>query len=218
MAFAGNTVEKVAGCDSQTESGTSSQDDKELVDCLRKGENRCYEIFVRRFGPKVLAVSRRYLKSEADAADCFQDTFVAAFNSIDRFEQRSSLGTWLRGITTNNCLMRIRSNSRRREESIDHLLPEFDERGSRINAFEPQQSESFGEQIDESQTKALVREKINELPDDYRVILLLRDIDGNTTQETADILGIKTNAVKTRLHRARSALKSLLEPELERLK
>lgn len=218
MAFAGNRAEEVAGRDSQTESGTSSQDDKELVDCLRKGENRCYEILVRRFGPKVLAVSRRYLKSEADAADCFQDTFVAAFNSIDRFEQRSSLGTWLRGITTNNCLMRVRSNSRRREESIDHLLPEFDERGSRINAFEPQQSASFGELIDESQTKALVREKINELPDDYRVILLLRDIDGNTTQETADILGIKVNAVKTRLHRARSALKSLLEPELERLK
>lgn len=172
---------------------------------------------MRHFGPRVLAVAKRYLRSDADAADCFQDTFVAALDSIDRFEQRSSLATWLRGITVNQCLMRIRTDSRRREESIDHLLPNFDERGKRISVFEPARSADVGDQLDESQTKALVRHKIDELPDDSRMILLLRDIDGYSTKEAADILGIQINAVKTRLHRARSALKTLLEPELERL-
>lgn len=197
--------------------GTASLNDHELVDCVRAGENRCYDIFVRRFGSKVLAVAKRYLRSEADAADCYQDTFVAAFDSIGRFEQRSSLASWLRGITVNQCLMRARTSSRRREESIDHLLPQFDDRGKRITAYELGQSTDFGELIDESQTKAIVRSKIDELPDDFRTTLLLRDIDGYSTQETADILGIRVNAVKTRLHRARSALKTLLEPELERL-
>ena len=165
----------------------------------------------------MLAVAKRYLRSEADAADCFQDTFVAAFDSISRFEQRSSLSTWLRGITVNQCLMRVRTNSRRREESIDHLLPEFDESGRRITELEPARPSDFGDLIDESQTKIIVRSKIDELPDDYRTTLLLRDIDGYATQETADILGIQVNAVKTRLHRARSALKTLLAPELGRL-
>lgn len=199
--------------------GTNSTNpgDQELVDCIRAGENQCYDLFVRRFGSKVLAVAKRYLRSDADAADCFQDTFVAAFDGIDRFEKRSSLGTWLRGITVNQCLMRIRTNSRRREESIDHLLPEFDERGKRVTTYEPAQSSDFGDMIDRSQTKTVVRSKIDELPDDYRMTLLLRDIDGYSTQETADILGIRVNAVKTRLHRARSALKTLLAPELERL-
>jgi len=187
----------------------------ELVECVRAGEDRCYDIFVRQFGAKVLAVAKRYLRSEADAADCFQDTFVAAFDSIDRFEQRSSLSTWIRSITVNQCLMRIRAASRRKEDSIDDLLPQFDSQGKRMAAYEPTHSSDAVVLIDKSQTKALVRGKIDELPDDYRMTLLLRDIDGYTTQETADILGISVNAVKTRLHRARSALKALLEPELE---
>lgn len=201
----------------KSEVGAPKPDDHELVDCMRAGENRCYDLFVRRFGSKVLAIAKRYLRSEADAADCFQDTFVAAFDNIDRFEERSSLGTWLRGITVNQCLMRIRKTSRRREESIDHLLPDFDAQGRRVTTFEPAQSSGVAELIDQSQAKTVVRSKIDELPDTYRVTLLLRDIDGYSTQETANILGIQVNTVKTRLHRARSALRILLEPELERL-
>lgn len=201
----------------EREPDSSALDDHELVACVRAGENRCYDIFVRRFGPKVLAISNRYLRSEADAADCFQDTFIAAFDSINRFEKRSSLGSWLRGMTVNQCLMRIRATSRRREDSIDHLLPEFSDQGKRIVTYDPARSSDIGIRIDELHTKTLVRAKIDELPDDYRMTLLLRDIDGYSTQETADILGIQVNAVKTRLHRARSALRTLLEPELERL-
>ena len=197
--------------------GILGLNDNKLVACVRAGEKRCLDFFVRHFGPKVLAIAKRYLRSEADAADCFQNTFVAAFDSIDRFEQRSSLATWLRGITVNQCLMHIRADSRRREESIDHLLPKFDEHGKRISAHEPGRSADFGDQLDDSRTQAVVRRKIDELPDDYRMIVLLRDIDGYSTKETADILRIQINTVKTRLHRARSALKTLLEPELERL-
>ncbi len=214
MTYQSGETNKLPAAAARPGADLSSLDEHALVDCVRSGENRCYDIFVRRFGGKVLAVAKRYLRSDADAADCFQDTFVAAFDSIDRFEKRSSLGTWLRGITVNQCLMRARTNSRRREESIDHLLPQFDERGKRVTTYEPTQSSDFGEMIDRSQTQTVVRSMIDQLPDDYRMTLLLRDIDGYSTKETADILGIQVNAVKTRLHRARSALKTLLAPKI----
>jgi len=187
----------------------------ELLECLRAGDESCYEVLVRRLGPKVLATAKRYLRSEADAADCFQDTFLAVFESINKFEQRSSLSTWIRGITINQCLMRIRKQARRQEQSIEHMLPIFDEHGDRIEAASPRQTSEISRSLDTQQMRGIVREMIGRLPDDYRLVLLLRDIDGYTTKETAAILGININAVKTRLHRARSALKYLLEPALE---
>ncbi len=186
----------------------------ELLECLRAGEERCFETLVRHLGPQVLATAKRYLRSDAEAADCFQDTFLAVFQGINKFEQRSSLRIWVRGITINQCLMRIRKQGRRQEESIEHLLPIFDENGARIETAGMIESAAISESIDTTRLKSIVREKINELPDDYRLVLLLRDIDGYTTKETAAILRIKINAVKTRLHRARSALKSILKPVL----
>ena len=186
----------------------------ELLECLRAGEERCFETLVRHLGPQVLTTAKRYLRSDAEAADCFQDTFLAVFEGINKFEQRSSLRTWVRGITINQCLMRIRKQGRRQEESIEHLLPVFDENGDRIETAGLIQSSAISASIDSTRVKTIVREKINELPNDYRLVLLLRDIDGYTTKETAAILRIRINAVKTRLHRARSALKSLLTPVL----
>ena len=192
-------------------------DDKELLACLRAGEDACYEELVRRFGSQVLATAKRYLRSDADAADCFQDTFLAVFESVDKFEQRSTIGTWIRGVTVNQCLMRVRARGRRREECIEHLLPVFDESGSRVDSFTGNQSSIVADSIDAARVREIVRGEINKLPDTYRVILLLRDIDGYSTKESALILGISMNAAKTRLHRARSTLKSMLEPEMERL-
>lgn len=218
-----NAVEHTSDADHPAlrpdESGSAHPDPDEsvLIECLRKGVDRCYEIFVRRFGPVVLTTARRYLRSDADAADCFQETFLAAFDGIHEFEERSSLGGWLRGITVKKSLMRIRSRERRKEESIDHLLPEFDTRGKRVQGTTAAPEPEAGDALDEARLRLLVREKIDELPEDYRTTLLLRDIDGYSTRETAEILGIQENAVKTRLHRARSALRTLLEPALERL-
>ena len=200
-----------------TDASLMDRNDLELLKCLRAGDNGCYEILVRRFGPQVLATAKRYLRSDADAADCFQDTFLAVFESIDKFEQRSKIGTWIRGVTVNQCLMRIRAQGRRQEEPIEHLLPVFNENGDRVHSDSSSRMSAIGELIDTSQMTKIVREKINELPDTYRVMLLLRDIDGYSTREAAVILGINENAAKTRLHRARSALGSLLKPVMEHL-
>ena len=189
--------------------------EEKLLKSLRNREDSGYETLIRTYGPQVMTIATRYLRSEADAADCFQDTFVAVFQSIDSFQQRSSIRHWLRGVTVNQCLMKLRKRQRRREESIEHMLPMFDERGKRVEVASPRQNARIGESLDAEQIRRIVRENIDRLPEDYRLVLLLRDIDGYTTRETATILGIKINAAKTRLHRARSALKFMLEPVLE---
>lgn len=96
-----------------TERDQQFEDESALLDCLRKGVDRCYEIFVARFGSVVLSTAKRYLRSEAEAADCFQDTFIAAFDSLDDFAQRSSLGGWLRGIAIKKSLMRLRAHQQK---------------------------------------------------------------------------------------------------------
>jgi len=216
MLFESSAVDDTGAGDyiGVSESKDVGDSDTELLECLRADEERCFETLVRQLGPQVLATAKRYLRSDAEAADCFQDTFLAVFEGINKFEQRSSLRTWIRRITINQCLMRIRKQGRRQEESIEHLLPVFDENGDRIETAGMIQSSTISASIDKTRLKSIVREKINELPDDYRLVVLLRDIDGYTTKETAAILRIEINAVKTRLHRARSALKSLLTPVL----
>ncbi len=186
-----------------------------LLASLRAGEDCGYEVLVRTYGPRVMAVARRYFRCKADIADCFQDTFLTVFQNIDSFQQRSSLGYWIRGIAIKQCLMKLRQQQRRREQSIDDLLPMFDEKGNRI-ASNPHRASEQSEILDARSVKRIVRDSIDSLPYGHRAVLLLRDIDGYTTKETGAILGIKENAVKTRLHRARSALKALLEPVLER--
>jgi RNA polymerase sigma-70 factor (ECF subfamily) len=198
-------------------SDVTTDTENELVESLRNGENQGFEKLVRTFGPQVLAVARRYLKSEADAADCFQETFVAVFTSIGSFAGQSSLRQWVRGVAVNQSLMALRKRKRGREESIDHMLPQFDESGSRIETAGEHCKSAIETQIDSASLQRRVRHSIDQLPDDFRVVLLLRDIDGLNTRETAAILGIQANAVKTRLHRARAALKYILQPVLEQI-
>jgi len=195
----------------------SPGDDEELLlQSLRDREDSGYEELVTRYGPQVMAIAGRYLQSREDAADCFQDTFIAIFDSIGSFEQRSSMRHWIRGVAVNQCLMKLRQRLRRREESIEHMLPMFDAHGRRVVRASPGQVAEAGDLLDADQLRTKVRECINKLPEDCRIIILLRDIDGYPTREAAAILGITVGAAKTRLHRARSALKFLLEPILER--
>jgi RNA polymerase sigma-70 factor (ECF subfamily) len=158
----------------------------------------------------MLAVARRITRDEEDAADAVQDAFLNAFRSIDTFEERSSLGTWLHRIVVNSALMKIRTQQRRPEISIEELLPDYDSDGLRL---EPEtELVSIETLLEQGETREFVRSAINKLPDNYRNLLLLRDIEEYNTRETAELLEITPGAVKTGLHRARAALKSLLDP------
>lgn len=186
-------------------------DDAEFVAALKAGDARAFERLVREQGPRLLAVARRMMREDAAAQDCLQDAFLSAHRAIAKFEPHGTLGAWMHRITVNACLMRLRSQKRLAETPIDDLLPNFSDEGVRLD--EPRTEIRDPETaLEVSRTRAMVREKMAELPDAYRIVLQLRDIDGFSTREAADMMGIAEGALKVRLHRARAALKRLMEP------
>lgn len=182
-----------------------------LLTRLRADEDAAFDELVRVSGGRMLAVARRMLTREEDAQDAVQEAFLSAFKSLERFDGRSQLATWLHRITVNACLMKLRSQRRRPEKSIEDFLPAFLEDGHQRKSSTPWKPlASSGIELEE--TRALIRSKIEELPEQYRLVLILRDIEDLDTEEAATVLGITPNAVKTRLHRARQALRGLLDP------
>ena len=198
---------------STTSAAPEARDEGELVGRLRAGDDNAYETLVREQAGRMLAVARRMLGSEEDANDVVQDAFLSAFKAIDRFEGGSRLSTWLHRIVVNASLMKIRARKRRPETSIEDLLPSFLEDGHQANT--PVEWKKTAQDVLESrETRQLVRKLIDELPETYRNVLMLRDIEGLDTKETADLLEVTPNAVKIRLHRARLALRTLLDPHM----
>jgi len=177
---------------------------------LRAGDETAFATMVRTYGGRLLATAQRILGSEDDARDAVQDAFLSAFRSIDRFAGGAKLSTWLHQIVINASLMKLRTRRRHPEEPIEPLLPLFAEDGHHAVS-----SAGWGEGADDvvarGETRAMVREAIQRLPETYRTVLVLRDIEEVDTTETARLLGVTTNVVKTRLHRARQALKTLLD-------
>lgn len=184
-----------------------------LLQRLHRGEQTACEELVRTHSGRMLAVARRMLRNEEDARDAVQQGFMSAFRALPEFNGRSRLSTWLHRIVVNAALMKLRSRSRRPEESIEDLLPRFLEDGHHAEPVS-----DWGMSPDallvQRETRQRVRAAIDRLPESYRTVLLLRDIEELDTDETARSLGLTTNAVKIRLHRARQALARLLEPEL----
>ena len=191
---------------------TRIDEDAVLVARLQAGDPDAYEALVRGHGGRLLSVARRFLSNNEDAQDAVQEAFIKAFRAIGTFEERAQLHTWLHRIVVNTALMKIRSQRRRPEESIDDLLPTF-----QLDGHQTTESHQWSDAVlERKETAATVRQAIAQLPDQYRVVLTLRDIEERDTLETATLLGTTTTVVKVRLHRARQALRTLLDRDFRR--
>jgi RNA polymerase sigma-70 factor (ECF subfamily) len=188
-----------------------SPENDALLARLQGGEEAAFEDLVKAETARLLAVSRRILGSQEEARDVVQETFLAAFQSLDRFRGEASLGTWLSRIAVNQCLMRLRSRKRKPEQSIDDLLPTFLPDGHQVRESALWEV-SIDTAVERNEVFGIVRKTIDRLPENYRTVLLLRDIEEHSTEEVAGMLGVSSNTVKVRLHRARQALRALLEP------
>jgi RNA polymerase sigma-70 factor (ECF subfamily) len=186
-------------------------DEPHLVAALRAGDLTAFEKIVREHARPLLTVARRLLRNDDDAREAVQDAFVSAFRSRERFEGSSRISTWLHRIVVNACLMRLRTQRRRVEVSIDDWLPRFLPDGHHEASF-IDWSNAAHALIEQEETCALVRRCIDQLPESYRTVLLMHDIEGISVHEVATALDISSNAVHIRLHRARQALRTLLEP------
>jgi len=180
---------------------------------LKMQDAIAFESLVRACTGRMLAVASRMLRSDQDAQDAVQEAFIQAYKALPQFEARCSITTWLHSITVRACLMKLRRQRSRKETDIEPLLPQFKADGHRINAgarwSECEASAVGGED------REFIRNCIDQLPEDYRNIILLRDIEEMDTREVAEHLEISESLVKTRLHRARQALRTLLEPRFQ---
>ncbi|HTL29422.1 MAG TPA: sigma-70 family RNA polymerase sigma factor [Tepidisphaeraceae bacterium] len=195
----------------QIVSTSGADDETKLVALLQSGDNQAFETLVRTYGGRMLTVARRFLPVEQDGDDAVQEAFISAFQNIGTFESHARLWTWLYRILVNACLMKIRSTKRSRTVSIEESLPQFDETGHHAHHPRAWPDDAFS-QVAQAETRAQVRQCIEMLPEAYRTVLILRDIEQRDTDETAGILGCTRANVKTRLHRARQALRTILEP------
>ncbi len=190
-------------------------DEASLLARLRAGDEAAFALLVRQNARRLPSVARRLQRTDEYARDAVQDAYLQAFRGIARFEGGAQLSTWLHRILVNACLMKLRSRGRKPEASIEDLLPRFYEDGHRIDPGPAWRTQEV-DPVESREIRALVRASIDRLPGIYRNVLLLRDIEGLSTEEAAQMLDFKVDTLKVRLHRARQALRTLLDPHFAR--
>ncbi|MCD4686102.1 MAG: sigma-70 family RNA polymerase sigma factor [Anaerolineae bacterium] len=193
--------------DKQSNGHNNGQGDAALVERLKAGDQAAYAELVDQHGGRVFRLALRMMGNESDAEDVLQETFLSAFKAIDRFEARSSLGTWLHRIASNAALMRLR-----RKEPVTVSVEEPIERDD--GDLIPRQFFDFcclpEEDLMREEARAEMARAVDELPTTLRSVFVLRDIEGLSTQETAEALDLSISAVKSRLMRARLKLRERL--------
>jgi RNA polymerase sigma-70 factor (ECF subfamily) len=187
-----------------------STDESELLEGLRRGDPAACRLFVDLNSASVYNVALKLLGDEQEAEDVLQETFMSAFEALDSFEARSKLSTWLYRIVYNASLMRLRKRKQMTAFSLDR--PTLD--GDGLEMPMRQQLVDWSAVPDDELLTAEAREEMDraiaELPEALRSTFVLRDIQGLSGAETAEVLGITVQAVKTRLHRARMRLRDRL--------
>ncbi len=203
-------------------------DDLALVVALRDGDEAAFLLVVDRYHGALLRLARVWVRDSATAEDVVQETWLALIQGIDRFEGRSSLKTWLFGILANQAKRRVRRESRSvpfaalavGDEDGPSVDPDrFFPPGHRWSGHwsRPPAGGAGAPDVDllTGEIRARMAEAITALPPRYRAIIILRDVEGRTAEETCNILGVSATNQRVLLHRARSRVRQALEPYLE---
>jgi RNA polymerase sigma-70 factor (ECF subfamily) len=208
-------IDHLDGSAEPHETGPDPDVDAFIIEGLRAGDDRAFELLVRTYVGPLRAVALRLLQNPADADDAVQEALLSAYRGFGNFRADSRLSTWLHRIVVNAALQRLR-RARRVDETqdLDALLPRFQENGYPQDFHQPWAA-SIDDLVARAETRESVRQMIDRLPESYRTVLILRDIEEVDTAEAAELLGITPAALKVRLHRARQALRNLFERELE---
>ena len=194
------------------ESQASNRTEGELIAGILAGETQLYHELIRPHERSVYLLALSYVKNEADAEDVAQEAFVRAFRNLASFRAESKFSTWLISITLNEATSRLRRQSVILMESLDEPP---DENRTISRAFLPDWRERPPEAVGGGGQEAHTA-TVEELPDLYRQVFLLRDVEELNSNETAKVLNLSIPIVKVRLHRARVMLQKRLAPQLKR--
>ncbi|HZO37661.1 MAG TPA: sigma-70 family RNA polymerase sigma factor [Methylomirabilota bacterium] len=184
--------------------------DHDLLQALRRREPMAAEGLVTRYGERAYRLASRITGNVSDAEEVVQDAFWTVVRKIETFRGDSAFGSWLYRIVANAAYQKLRGRpSGRRELSLDDVLPLFDESG-RHAAPVADWSPRVEDPAMQVELRTALSAAIEELPASYRAVLVLRDVEGRSNGEIADVLGLNTAVVKTRVHRARLFLRKRL--------
>jgi RNA polymerase sigma-70 factor, ECF subfamily len=183
--------------------------ESKLIAAILAGDIHLYHDLIRPYQRSVYSMSLSYMKNEEDAADVAQETFIKAFRNLWAFRGDAKFSTWLVSIALNEARNRLR---RRANIRIDSLDEPRSEEGAVSPVLLRDWRELPSEVVEREEIRKLLHRAINMLPNTYRQVFLLRDVEEVTVNDTAKILDISTSLVKVRLHRARRMLRRILEP------
>ncbi len=180
----------------------SELSDEEVVARVRRGETALFEIVMRRYNQRLYRAARAILRDDAEAEDVMQDAYVRAFTHLDQFAGRAAFGTWLTRIAVHEALARAR------RRGLFQPLGEESADGDDMITF--RSAADVERQAADRELGRMLEAAIEALPDPFRAVFVLREIEEMSTAETAAALDLREETVKTRLHRARALLRRAL--------
>jgi RNA polymerase sigma-70 factor (ECF subfamily) len=182
-------------------------DELELVEQARKGDAGSFSVLLRRYEGKIFRLAMNITQNREDAEDVLQEAFLKAYEHLDQFQGNSRFYTWIVRIAVNQALMKLRKRRSDRAVSLDEQIDTGEDTVVReIAAWDPDPEERFSRE----ELHGILTGAIDELAPIYRTVFTLRDVDGLSTEETAEVLDLTVPAVKSRLLRARLQLRDKL--------
>jgi len=191
----------------------SAAADFDLLASLHRGEVGALEALAERYGSKIYRLAFGVTRNQADAEEVLQDVLLTLARKGGSFEKRSALGSWIYRITTNAALNKRRGKRLELETPLEELLPTFKADGHRAGdrAFIlADWSQNPEEELISGERRRVLERAIDGLPEHYRAVLVLRDVEGLSNENVAELLGESVPSVKSRLHRARMVLREQL--------
>ena len=179
-----------------------SLSDSEIVKRVRAGDRALFEILMRRHNQRIYRAARAIVKNESEVEDVMQQAYINAFTHLHQFEERAQFSTWLTRIAVNEAIgrrqkMRVAAMTENDEESRPHVMETI------TSPHPTPEHQAYAREL-----QRVLEEAVDGLPDTYRAVFMLRDIEGLSTSETGEGLGLGEEAVKTRLHRARAMIRA----------
>jgi RNA polymerase sigma-70 factor (ECF subfamily) len=175
-------------------------DDQQIINDILNGDKGKYALLTRKYNQRLYRISKGYLKDESEIEDVMQDSYVKAFQSLSKFENKSQFSTWLTRILINECLQRLRKDKKEYAMDVND-----DYETMKIMDHDNPEKRSLNKEL-----KALLERAISNLPDKYRLIFLMREIEKMSIEETCSALDISEANVKVRLSRAKEMLRNTL--------
>ena len=184
----------------------STSSDRDLITTFGYGNVSAYEELISRYTDKVFRLAMRITRSQDDAEEVLQDVCITVFAKLDSFQGKSAFSSWLYRITANTALMKLRRRKKHSALELDESIL-----GAQQSWTVQRSDTSDIEYMSiRHELRAALCNAIDGLPDDYRMIFVLRDVDGLSNQEVGDIMDLSVSAVKSRLHRSRTILRRAL--------